>query len=129
MSFLDNLENSLKNLESREERDPAEQQRREENRARDIAAAPWAERMKNSAYTAGLLEESAAMGHRLRSKIYMAWLDSNLRLEAKGHVCEIRPKPDGIEAHYQRLSDGSEKTEPIDLQGDPKVLLQKWLFD
>ena len=48
MSFLDNLENSLKSLESREERDPGERKRRESDRARALAAGPWADRLKTS---------------------------------------------------------------------------------
>ena len=129
MSFLDNLENSLKSLESVEERDSSEHRRREHNRSEAMAAAPWAERMKNSTYVTQLLDETAACGRRLRSKIYMAWLDATLRLEAKGHICEIKPKPDGIEARYQRLSDDTERAEPIDLEGDPKHLLERWLFE
>ena len=49
MSFLDNLENNLKSLESQEEgNDAAEQQRRarERNRAEAQAAAPYAEELE-----------------------------------------------------------------------------------
>ncbi len=46
MSFLDNLESSLKNLESQEERDPREHQRRQDERTRAVAVGPWAEQLK-----------------------------------------------------------------------------------
>lgn len=130
MSFLDNLENSLKNLESSQEQDPSEVHRkRQKSRAEATAVAPWAEELRSSAFIQSLMDETAHAGRTLRSKIYMAWMDATLRLEAKGHSCEIRPTPNGIEAQYQRLSDGSEKNERVDLKGDPKALLQRWLFD
>src|SRR3954468_735070 len=64
MSFLDNLENSLKNLESREERDPNAAHRRSEERARTMAVAPWAAQLKNSQFTKVLLEKAAQTGYR-----------------------------------------------------------------
>lgn len=126
MGFLDNLENSLKSLESREERDPAQHQRREQDRALALAAAPWAEKLKDSDYTKKLFDEAAVEGHRLRTKIYMAWLDSTLRLEAKGRRLELRPTPEGILAAYVE-PDGEVTLEPVDLQSEPQLLLRKWL--
>ena len=46
MSFLDNLENNLKALESRDEGGLDESRRRERDRGAPLAAAPWAERLK-----------------------------------------------------------------------------------
>lgn len=130
MSFLDNIENSLKNLESSQENDPAEAHRaRQKSRAQAAAIAPWAEKLKSSAFVEKLMNETVTAGRTLRSKIYMAWMEATLRLEAKGHACEIRPTPKGIEAQYRRLSDGSEKVETVDLKGDPKALLDRWLFE
>jgi hypothetical protein len=126
MGFLDNLENSLKSLESREERDPAERQRREDDQARLRAIAPWAEKLKTSDYTKKLFDEAALAGHRIRTKIYMAWMDSTVRLEAKGRRLELRPTPDGIVAAFIQPG-GETVTEPLDLEGEPQLLLNKWL--
>ena len=126
MGFLDNLENSLKSLEARDERDPGEHKRREEDRARAVAAAPWAEKLKNSDYTKKLFDQAAIAGHRMRTKIYMAWFDSTLRLEAKGRRLELRPTPDGILAAFIE-PDGTVHTQPADLETDPQHLLDQWL--
>ena len=58
MSFLDNLENSLKNLESSEEgkEERGRQQReRETQLAQARAAAPFAEELKKGPFTVALL--------------------------------------------------------------------------
>ena len=65
MSFLDNLENSLKSLESRDEASGnAEQQQRARERARAEAqaAAPYAEELKKGPFTAELLKQAARVG-------------------------------------------------------------------
>lgn len=126
MSFLDNLENSLKSLESREERDPGEQRRKEDERARARAASPWVEQLKTSEYTQRLFEQAAIAGHRIRTKIYMAWIDSTLRLEARERRLELRPTPDGITASMIE-PDGSTQSRPVDLNGKPEDLLEQWL--
>ncbi len=126
MDFLDNLENSLKNLESQEERDPAALRRQQEARQQSAAAAPWAEKLKASEYTKSLFEKAALAGHQMRAKVYMAWLDSVLRLEARGRWCELRPTASGIVAEFVK-SDGQITSMPVDLNGDPGVVLQQWL--
>jgi hypothetical protein len=126
MGFLDNLENSLKALESREERDPNAVQRKQDERARALAIAPWAEKLKDSAYTRNLFEQAAIAGHRLRTKIYMSWLENTLRLEAKERKLELRPTPTGIVAAFIEANH-EEKTQPVDLDGDPAQLLLSWL--
>lgn len=126
MDFLDNLENSLKNLESQEERDPAAIRRQETVRKEAAAAAPWAEKLKASDYTKSLFEKAAIAGHKMRSKVYMAWLDSVLRLEARGRWCELRPTATGIVAEFVK-PDGQVRSTPIDLTGDPANLLDDWL--
>ena len=126
MSFLDNLENSLKSLESREERDPGEQRRKDDDRAQTRAAAPWAEKLRTSEYTQRLFEQAAIAGHRIRTKIYMAWIESTLRLEARGRRLELQPASDGIRAAMIE-PDGSTQTLPVDLSGKPEDLLEKWL--
>lgn len=126
MSFLDNLENSLKNLESREERDPNVAQRRSEERARALAIAPWAAELKNSQFSKTLLEKAAETGHRLRTKIYIAWLDTTLRLEAKGRKLDLEPTADGIRANFVEPN-GDASHRAVDLSGDPEQLLREWL--
>jgi hypothetical protein len=126
MGFLDNLENSLKNLESRDERDSGEQERRAEERARAAEAAPWAAQLKTADYTKQLLDEAAIEGHKIRTKIYMAWLDSTLRLEARGRRLELRPTASGIVADFIE-PDGMSRSQPVDLNGNPQTLLSEWL--
>jgi len=126
MSYLDNLESSLKSLESQEERDPREHQRRQEERQRVVAVGPWAEELKTSPYTQKLLEASAIAGHKIRTKIYMAWFEEVLRLEARQRRLELRPTAEGIVAAFIE-PDGETKTQAVDLKGDPAQLLQQWL--
>jgi hypothetical protein len=130
MGFLDNLESSLKSLESQGERDGSEHLRREEEQTRRSAEAPWAEQLRQSAFTRKLFDDAAAAGHRLRTKIYVAWLDTTLRLEAKGRRLELRPTPKGIVAVF--IPDPSEGTaieteRPVALDTDPADLLREWL--
>jgi hypothetical protein len=126
MSFLDNLESSLKNLESREERDPREHQRRQEQKTRALEVGPWAEQLKNGPYTQKLFEEAALAGHRIRTKIYMAWFDDMLRLEAKQRRLELQPTAEGVVAAFIE-PDGATKTQAVDLKGNPDELLRQWL--
>ncbi len=126
MGFLDNLESSLKSLETTEERDGSAQIRRTEDRARALAEAPWAEQLKNSEFTKRLLDEAAAAGHRIRAKVYMAWLEGALRLDARERRLELRPTPDGIVAAFIE-ADGQSRTKQIDLAGDPQALITEWL--
>src|SRR5260370_7855051 len=69
MSFLDNLESALKNMESREERDPGARKRRDSERASVLAAAPSAEKLKNSSYIQEVLKSPAPLGYQTPSKI------------------------------------------------------------
>jgi hypothetical protein len=129
MSFLDNLENNLKSLESQEEgKEDAERQQREREtrRASAQAAAPYAEELKRGPYTAELLKQAARVGHGMRLKVHIAWLGSTLRLEAREHRLELRPTPEGIVAAY--LENNREtRTEPLDLKGNPEELVRQWL--
>jgi hypothetical protein len=126
MSFLDNLENSLKSLESRDERDPHERERQQQERSQAVAAAPWAAKLKESAYTKALFDEAAVAGHRLRTKVYMAWFDSILRFEARERRLELRPMADGIVAVFIE-TDGETKTQPLDLNSSAADLMKQWL--
>ncbi len=129
MSFLDNLENNLKSLESREEgKDAAAQQQRsrERDRANAQAAAPFAEELKKGPFTAELLKQAARVGFEKRTKVHVAWLGSTLRLEARERRMELRPTATGIETVY--LEDGREtRTEPLDLKANAEDLLRRWL--
>jgi hypothetical protein len=126
MGFLDNLETSLKNLETRDERDGNEHQRMQSDRARNLAIAPWSERLKSSPYTNDLFNKAVAAGHRRRTKVYLARIDNTVRLEAKERRFELKPTPDGIVAEYVEPN-GELKTEAVDLADDPQALIEKWL--
>jgi hypothetical protein len=129
MSFLDNLENNLKSLESSEQgKDDAERahRAREQERARAQAVAPFADQLKNGPYTTELLEQAARVGFSLRTKVHIAWLGSSLRLEAREKRLELRPTAAGILAAY--IENGQElRTEPLDLAGNPETLIRGWL--
>ena len=129
MSFLDNLEQNLKTLESREEgtRDAERQQReRDTQRAGAQVMAPYAEELKKGPYTAELLRQAARMGHALRVKIHIAWLGTTLRLEARERRLELRPTPQGVFAVWIENNRES-RTKPVDLKGQPEDLLREWL--
>ena len=129
MSFLDNLENSLKSLESANERagDKQTQEQRDSERAQALAVAPWAEQLKAAAFTQGLMEEATRAGHKIRVKVRIMWLASTLRLEARERKLELRPTQDGILAVF--IENGSEaRSQPIDiLQSNPEDLVRRWL--
>ena len=129
MSFLDNLENNLKSLESREEgNDSAEQQQRarERDRAAARAAAPYAEELKKGPFTAELLKQAARVGFEKRTKVNVVWLGTLLRLEARERRLELRPTATGVQAVY--LEGGQEvRSEPLDLKGDAEALIRGWL--
>ncbi|HYW43690.1 MAG TPA: hypothetical protein VE959_12590 [Bryobacteraceae bacterium] len=129
MSFLDNLENNLKSLESHEEGkdDRARQQRARENeRSQAQAAAPNAEALKKGPYTAELLRQATRIGHAMRTKVHIAWIGSTLRLEARERRLELRPTATGIVAVYLE-NNQEQRSEPLDLKGSPEDLLRPWL--
>jgi len=129
MSFLDDLENNLKSLESQEEgKESAERahRARENARAQALAAAPWAEQLKQGPFTAELLKQAAAAGFRMRMKVHVAWLGTTLRLEARERRLELRPTGTGVVAVH--LENGQEvRTAPVDLQGSAEHLVREWL--
>ncbi len=128
MSFLDNLENNLKNLESQGHGgDTSEPQRqRERARAAALAAAPCAEELKKGPFTAELLKQAARVGFEKRTKVHVAWLGSTLRLEARERRLELRPGASGVQAVY--LEEGREaRREPLDLASSAEELVRRWL--
>jgi hypothetical protein len=127
MGFLDNLESSLKNLESRDEKESQrDHERREEESNAARAAAPYAEQLRHSVFTKELLNHATRLGFAKRVKVHIAWLGTTLRLEARDKKLELRPMPDGVHAVF--VENGSEvRTEPVDLGGDPERLAREWL--
>lgn len=129
MSFLDNLENSLKALESRDEAAGNNEQqvrRREEERQHALASAPWAERLRSGPYTAALLSHAVRAGFALRMKVQPAWIDTTLRLDARERRLELRPTPEGVMATFFESSQ-EVRAVPLDLEGDPAALVEDWL--
>ncbi len=130
MSFLDNLENNLKALESRDEKDPEKLAReaaaREAARLLAVQIAPHADALRNGPFKDGLLTACRDIGHRRRLLVRPVWMDSTLRLEAGTKKLELRPTPGGVLAVF---FDGGREVEsaPIDLASDPVKLAGKWL--
>lgn len=127
MSFLDNLENNLKALESRDE-GLNDTHRRDADRGRSLASAPWAERLKHEPYAQDLMRQATLAGRERRMKVNLAWLDTKLRLEARGQRLELRPAPDGVVAVFLRDS-AETRQEPVDLAGNPRGLIAAWMAE
>jgi hypothetical protein len=130
MGFLDNLENNLKALESREEKDPAAlaRQAAERDAARSVALqiAPHADALRNGPFKDGLLTACRDIGHRRRILVRPVWVESTLRLEAGTKKMELRPTPDGVLAVF---FDGGREQEStmVDLSSDPVQLAERLL--
>ena len=126
MSFLDNLENNLKALENREEGGIDESRRRDADRERALAVAPWAERLKASPFTSAVMKQATLAGRERRIKVNLIWLATTLRLEARDQRLEFRPEPDGIVAVFMK---GNEelRREPVNLEASPDPLIASWL--
>jgi hypothetical protein len=130
MSFLDNLENNLKALESREERDPEALARaaasREAARTAALEIAPHAEALRHGPFADGLLTACRDIGHRRRILVRPVWVDATLRLEAGPRKLELRPTPSGVQA-VSFFQGQEQESLPIDLSSDPMKLAEKWL--
>jgi hypothetical protein len=130
MSFLDNLENNLKAMESRTERDPEalarEAAAREAARSAALEIAPHAEALRNGPFKDALLTACRDIGHRKRTLVRPVWVDSTLRLEAGVRKLELRPTPGGVLAVFFE-SGREQESMPIDLSSDPVKLAEKWL--
>jgi hypothetical protein len=121
MSFLDNLENNLKALENLESGGMDDRKRREAEREQAIAAAPWAERLKKSAYVPKLMQDLTRAGFSRRMKVNFVWIGRNLRLEAMDERVELEPTPGGVEAVFP------DRRMPVDLDGNPDALILQWM--
>jgi hypothetical protein len=126
MSFLDNLEDNLKALESRDEGGLDESRRRDRDRELAIAAAPWAERLKREPFAQKLMQQATLAGRQSRTKVNLMWIGTTLRLEARGHRMELRPGPKGITAVFLKGSEEA-RQERVDLSGDPGTLTSRWM--
>jgi hypothetical protein len=130
MSFLDNLENNLKALESRDEKDPEALARaaaaREAARSESLKIAPHADALRQGPFVDGLLTACRSIGHRARVLVRPTWVDSTLRLEAGATKLELHPTSGGVLAVF--FDQGVERESmPIDLTSDPVQLAEKWL--
>ena len=126
MSFLDSLENNLKALEGTEHAGLDDYKRRESERHRTAAAAPWAEKLKHSPFTDAVMQQATRAGYQIRTKVNFVWIGTTLRLEARNHRLELRPTGEGIAAVYMK---GTEelKRQVIDLTGKPEAILNDWI--
>ncbi len=126
MSFLDNLENNLKALESREQGGLEDQRSRDADRSRAKAAAPWAEKLKRDTWTQSLMQQSTRAGFQRRIKVNLIWIDTTLRLEALDQRLEFRPEPNGI--MVVALNEGNAVSAGlIDMTEDPQTLIAPWI--
>jgi hypothetical protein len=131
MSFLDNLENNLKALESREEKDPEkvkrDRERREADRAAALLRAPHVEALKNSPFTSELLTQCRRIGHGQRVLVQFTWIGESLRLDAKVKRMELIPATEGITAvlSVDGVETGRVTVDPrVD---DASALAERWL--
>lgn len=131
MSFLDNLENNLKALEAREEKDPAaaarEKAAREAAKAESARKAPFVEALRKGAFTDQFLAACRAVGFGKRILVQFTWIDDVLRLDAKNKRLELRPTAEGILA--VQLVDGQPVSQQtVDLaKADPQQMAATWL--
>jgi len=131
MGFLDNLENDLKALENREEKDPEtvkrDRERREAERNAALLRAPHADALKNSAFTSELLTQCRMIGRGQRVLVQFTWIGENLRLDAKQKRMELVPTAEGI---FAVLSEGGVETGRIAVdpqKDDAAGLAGRWL--
>jgi len=131
MSFLDNLENNLKALESREERDPEKvkrhQERREADRTEAILRAPHAEALRTSPFTSELLTQCRAIGHAQRILVQFTWIGENLRMDAKAKRMELAPTSEGITAVFLVNGEEMERVPVNPDVDDAAALARRWL--
>ena len=130
MSFSDNLENDLKNLEAQNEMADARSRqhgRYQHERAAAIAAQPFAEKLKTAGFAPSLMTHATRLGHGMRTKVRIMWLGSTLRLQARDHRLELRPTPEGVFA-VQLVNGDEVRRDRIDVdRGNPEKLAKKWL--
>ena len=133
MSFLDNLENNLKALENREERDPEkakrEQERREADRTAALLRAPHAEALRTSPFTSELLTQCRTIGHGQRVLVQFTWLGETLRLDAKTKRMELAPTTEGITAVFSVNGEETARVAVHPQTDDAAALAKRWLTE
>ena len=126
MGFLDNLENAVKSMEAREPPDPLDEQRRRDHQDQARIAAPYAEELRNGPFSAALMNFIADLSFDYRTKVMIAWIDTTLRFEARGHRLELRPTKNGIISVF--LNGPEEiRTAPVTAKTNPEKLAREWL--
>jgi hypothetical protein len=132
MSFLDSLENNLKALESREEKDPARQReelaRQKAEKDAALAAAPVAQELKTGAWTEKLILASRTLGHKQRVMVRITWLDTVLRLEARELRLNLTPRAEGVLVESS-LAGGKLWEQTVGFESSPEALAERWLQD
>jgi hypothetical protein len=131
MSFLDNLEDNLKALESREEKDPEQvkrdRERREADRNAALLRAPHADALKNSPFTSELLTQCRTIGHGQRVLVQFTWIGESLRLDAKAKRVELTPTTEGITAVFSLNGAETGRTMVDPETDDPAAFARRWL--
>jgi hypothetical protein len=131
MSFLDNLENNLKALEGREEKDPEQvkrnNERREAERNAALLRAPHAEALKDSAFTSELLTQCRILGHGKRVLVRFTWIEESLRLDAQANRLQLTPTAAGIVAVFSVDGVETERTTVDPAADDAAALARRWL--
>jgi hypothetical protein len=131
MSFLDNLENNLKALENREERDPEklkrDQEQREAERTAALQRAPHVETLKTSPFTSELLTQCRTIGRARRVLVQFTWIGDHLRLDARSKRMELIPTAEGIVARFSTdgVEEGSSLIDPE--RDNAEALVRRWL--
>lgn len=127
MSFLDNLESTLKNLDRANEKDTRHNRQRQQERADARAAAPFAEQLKKGPFANEFLTHAVRIGHSSRIKVTPTWVGNVLRVEARERRLEFRPTAEGVVAVF--MEDGTEQSsEVLDLdKAKPDKLAERWL--
>jgi hypothetical protein len=127
MSFLDNLESTLKNLEGADEKaSRVDQQRRQSDRADALAAAPYADELKKGPFANEFLTHAVRIGYGTRTPVTPFWIGNILRVDAREKRLELRPTAEGIRAVF--MESGEEKDSQIlDLKSNPEQLAERWL--
>jgi hypothetical protein len=91
-----------------------------------LAAAPYAEALKNGNFTHDFLVHATRIGFSQRTKVQPTWIGNTLRLQAKERRVELRPTPEGVMAFF--FEEEQEKgSELVDLSGSAEELAKKWL--
>ena len=131
MSYLDNLENNLKSLESQDEKDPEklkrDQERRDASREAALRRAPHAEALRHSTFTSELMRECRTIGHQQRALVRFTWIGETLRLEAQTKRMDLIPTTEGVAAVFSEGGAETGRTAANPQTDDGAALARRWL--